>query len=299
MGQTLPEFGMLAHAAIPGLGSFGSPDNDYHSAQRIFMSPFPDLKGKRAVVTGACGVIGRWLTESLLEAGCEVCVTDARQNDIDRLLSERPLPAGSFACAADLMDDAGVATLIQTVGDRWGAPDILVNNAGIYPSAFLLDTSPEDFDRMFGINLRAPFLLSKGFAIQMITKGIKGSIINVSSGASRKMRRTVVLYCTSKTALDRLTKGFAIELAEYGIRVNALEPGFAPGSSVSALTAAHISATVEQIPLGRQATRADVGAALLYLASTMSAYVTGSTMTVDGGNSIGALAVHQDKKRAL
>lgn len=263
------------------------------------MSQFPDLKGKRAVVTGACGVIGRWLAQTLAEAGCDLCLTDARQDQLDALAVDLMLSGASFAQACDLMDDASMAGLINAVGARWGAADILVNNAGIYPSAFLLDSSNDDFDRMFGINLRAPFVLTKGLAIQMIKKGVKGSVINISSGASRKMRRTVVLYCTSKTALDRLTKGFAVELAEYGIRVNALEPGFAPGSAVSPLSDAHIASTTEQIPLGRAATRQDVGAALLYLASDMSAYVTGSTMTVDGGNSIGSLAVHQDKKRAL
>ena len=133
----------------------------------------------------------------------------------------------------------------------------------------------------------------------MAKKGVKGSIINISSGASRKMRRTVVPYCTSKTALDRLTKGFAIELAEFGIRANTLEPGFAAGSTVSPLTDDHVRNTVAQIPLGRPSSREDVGNALLYLASDASAYVTGSTLTVDGGNSIGALAVHQSKKNPL
>ena len=263
------------------------------------MSPFPDLKGKRAIVTGASGVIGRWLSLSLAEAGCDLCLTDARAADLDALTATLPMTGDSFVQACDLMNDASMASLISAVGARWGAADILVNNAGIYPSAFLLDSSNADFDQMFGINLRAPFVLTKGIAMQMIAKGVKGSIINISSGASRKMRRTVALYCTSKTALDRLTKGFAVELAEYGIRVNALEPGFAPGSAVSALTPAHIASTTEQIPLGRAATRQDIGAALLYLASDMSAYVTGSTMTVDGGNSIGSLAVHQEKKSAL
>lgn len=133
----------------------------------------------------------------------------------------------------------------------------------------------------------------------MVRKGVKGSIINISSGASRKMRRTVVAYCTSKTALDRLTKGFGVELAEYGIRVNALEPGFAAGSKVSELTESHIQSTISQIPMGRPSSREDVGNGLLYLASDASSYVTGATLTIDGGNSIGALAVHQAKKKAL
>ncbi len=263
------------------------------------MDFFSDLKGRRAVVTGACGVIGRWLVETLRDAGCDLCLTDTDGRRLSELLGETNLSQASFAHAADLTDEASVNALAATVRERWGAADILVNNAGIYPSGFLLDITTEEFDRIFDINLRAPFILTKALAIQMIEKGVKGSVINISSGASRKMRRTVVPYCTSKTALDRLTKGFAIELAEFGIRVNSLEPGFAAGSTVSDLTDEHIRNTISNIPLGRPSSRQDVGNALLYLASDASAYVTGSTLTVDGGNSIGSLAVHQSKKNPL
>lgn len=263
------------------------------------MTDFFDLTGKRALVTGACGVIGGWIARSLADAGCALALTDVRADALDATLADLSTRKDSFAKTADLTDESSIDGLLAAVGERWGAVDILVNNAGIYPSGFLLDISTVDFDQIFSINLRAPFILSRGVARQMIDKKIKGSIINVSSGASRKMRRTVVPYCTSKTALDRLTKGFAIELAEFGIRVNALEPGFAAGSAVSNLTDAHIANTVAAIPLGRPSSPSDVGNALLYLASDASSYVTGATLTVDGGNSIGSLAVYQDKKNPL
>lgn len=260
---------------------------------------FDDIRGKRALVTGACGVIGRWIAQSLHEAGAVLALTDAKGEELEALSTALGLSGDSFCKAADLTDEASIKALTEEIGRRWGAVDILVNNAGIYPSAFLLDTPTEEFDRIFSVNLRAPFILSRELATQMVRNGVKGSIINISSGASRKMRRTATVYSTSKTALDRLTKGFGVELAEYGIRVNALEPGFAAGSTVSGLTDAHIQNTVAQIPLGRPSSRADVGNALLYLASDVSSYVTGATLTVDGGNSIGSLAVHQDKKSAL
>ncbi|TCR61778.1 SDR family NAD(P)-dependent oxidoreductase [Bosea sp. BK604] len=263
------------------------------------MTFFPDLKGKRALVTGAGGVIGRWIAESLAEAGVTLALTDANPEELASLAKTVSLGEGGFTHAADLTDESSILALVGEVGRRWGATDILVNNAGIYPSGFLLDTSTAEFDRIFSVNLRAPFILTREIATQMVKADRRGSMINISSGASRKMRRTVVPYCTSKTALDRLTKGFAVELAEYGIRVNALEPGFAAGSKVSPLTDAHVQNTVSQIPLGRASSREDVGNGLLYLASDASAYVTGATLTVDGGNSAGTLAVHQDKKRAL
>lgn len=263
------------------------------------MTNFSDLKGRRAIVTGACGIIGGWIVETLRAAGCDLCLTDAREQELNALAAGLSLAGESFAQAADLTDEVSIEGLLAAVASRWGAADILVNNAGIYPSGFLLDIATAEFDRIFSINLRAPFILTRGCALQMIGQKKPGSVINISSGASRKMRRTVVPYCTSKTALDRLTKGFAIELAEFGIRVNALEPGFAAGSVVSDLTDEHIANTVAAIPLGRPSSPADVGNALLYLASDASAYVTGATLTVDGGNSIGSLAVHQAKKNPL
>lgn len=263
------------------------------------MHTFDDIRGKRAIVTGACGVIGRWIAETLHEAGAVLALTDMRADDLDALSRSLQLGPDSFTQAADLTDEHSILAFAETVARCWGAADILVNNAGIYPSGFLLDLATDEFDRIFAINLRAPFILTREIATQMVRAGKPGSIINISSGASRKMRRTAAAYSTSKTALDRLTKGFGIELAEYGIRVNALEPGFAAGSRVSGLTEAHIESTIAQIPLGRSTTREDVGNSLLYLASDVSAYVTGATLTVDGGNSIGSLAVHQDKKSAL
>ncbi|MXP64483.1 SDR family oxidoreductase [Roseomonas sp. M0104] len=256
-----------------------------------------DLAGKRVVVTGACGVVGRWLVQAFAEAGARLCLTDGDAAALAAMAAS--LPEGGFTHPADLRDAAAIEALVAAIGERWGAADVVVNNAGVYPSGFLLDIDAEEWDRIFDINLRAPFLVARAAARQMIAAGVKGNIINISSGAARKMRRSVVPYCTSKTALDRLTKGFAIELAEYGIRVNALEPGFAPGSTASPLTDAHVEATLAAIPLGRGSSPADVGNAALFLASSAASYVTGATLTVDGGNSIGSLAVHQAKKSAL
>ncbi|WP_160000718.1 SDR family NAD(P)-dependent oxidoreductase [Roseomonas sp. 18066] len=258
-----------------------------------------DLRGKRVVVTGACGVIGRWIVDSFLSVGAVVCATDGNAAALDALAGEVALGEGGFAFAGDLRDAASIDALAAEIGRRWGAAEILVNNAGVYPSGFLLDIDAAEWDRVFDINLRAPFLLTRAIAKQMVAGGVKGSIVNISSGASRKMRRSVVPYCVSKTALERLTKGFALELAEYGIRVNALEPGFAPGSTASPLTDAHVANTTAGIPLGRGTSADDIGNALFYLVSSAGAYVTGSTLSVDGGNSIGTMAVYQDKKSAL
>jgi 3-oxoacyl-[acyl-carrier protein] reductase len=257
------------------------------------------LVGKRALVTGAAGVVGRMIFETLQEAGARVALTDVRADALTALADEIDGGPDTIVRAVDLTQEAAIAGLVDEIGARWGSLDVLVNNAGIYPSGFLLDISPADWDRVFDVNLRAPFVLTQLVAKQMIAGGIEGSVINISSGGSRKMRLTAAPYCISKTALDRLTKGFAQELAPFHIRVNALEPGFAPGSVVSHLTDEHIAATAESIPLGRNMSREDIAGPLLFLASEASRYVTGATVTADGGNSIGSLAVYQTKKKPL
>ena len=156
------------------------------------MDYFSDLAGKRVLITGACGVIGRWIVAAFQEAGCELCLTDRSETALAELARQTGLLGQGFARAADLTDESSINALVAEIGARWGAADVLVNNAGIYPSGFLLDISTQEFDEIFAINLRAPYILTKGVAIQMIAQGVKGSIINISSGASRKMRRTVV-----------------------------------------------------------------------------------------------------------
>jgi 3-oxoacyl-[acyl-carrier protein] reductase len=257
-----------------------------------------EFKGRKVIVTGACGIIGTWIVNGFRAAGATLCLTDRDQGKLDAQIAGWA-GEGHMAIAADLRDAASMRDLADKVAQRWSAPDILVNNAGIYPSGFLLDLDVDAWDAVFDVNLRAPFVLSQLFAKQMIGSGSGGSIVNISSGASRKMRTTVVPYCTSKTALDRLTKGFALELAEYGIRVNAVEPGFMAGSDVSPLSDEHVDAAIGSIPLGRPSSPKDVTSAVLYLCSDAGAYVTGATLTVDGGNSIGTKAVYQAKKTAL
>ncbi|WP_199559512.1 SDR family NAD(P)-dependent oxidoreductase [Paracoccus sediminilitoris] len=254
--------------------------------------------GKGVVITGAAGLFGRGLAQTFAAAGARICVTDRDQDALDQLLAELDVP-GSMAVAADLTSTPDMLALIGTVGRAWGAPDIVINNAAIYPSHFMLDMQIEDWDRMMDVNFRAPFVLTQGFAKQMIADGRKGSVINIGSGASRKMRLTAAPYCISKSALDRLTKGMAQELAQFGIRVNALEPGFSAGSSVSKLSQEHVDRVTRAIPLGRVTSMDDIGPAAMYLASDFASYVTGTTLTVDGGNSIGTLDVFQDKKTPL
>ena len=258
-----------------------------------------DFSGQSAVITGACGIYGGWIADAFSRAGARVCLTDRDPAALEQRLSGCARAEGSFTHAADITRDADLHALAAAIGERWGAADILVNNAGVYPSGFLLDIDAAEWDRIQDINVRAPFLLTQLLARQMIATERRGSIVNISSGAAHKMRRSVVPYCLSKTALDRLTKGFALELAAYGIRVNAVEPGFAPGSEASPLTEAHVAGTLAGIPLGRASAPDDAAGVVLFLCSPAAGYVTGTSVAVDGGNSIGSLMVYQAKQEAL
>ncbi|CDZ56974.1 SDR family NAD(P)-dependent oxidoreductase [Neorhizobium galegae] len=247
-----------------------------------------EFENKTIVVTGAAGIFGRWTAAYFAREGAKLCLSDVRMDGLEKAVAELGLDRSKVLLhATELTSDASMLELVDLVKREWKAPDILVNNAGIYTRFSLLDMEFSDWDRVFGVNLRAPFVLSREFAKLMIAEGKAGSIVNISSGAARKMNQNSVPYCTSKTAIERLSKGFAMELAEYGIRVNVVEPGFAPGSEVSELSDEYVTNMLKNIPLGRASGPEDAPGAIAYLCSDKAAFITGAVISVDGGNSIG------------
>ncbi|MHB8619130.1 MAG: SDR family NAD(P)-dependent oxidoreductase, partial [Chloroflexota bacterium] len=187
----------------------------------------------------------------------------------------------------DLRQPDDIATLAAFVAGQWRSADILVNMAGIYPHQMLLDMKLGDWLAVMDLNLTAPFLLTRDIAMLMIEQGVHGSIINVTSGAASATRPGSGHYSTSKAGLAMLTRAYALELAPHGIRVNAVSPGFAPGSEVSVINEEYVAMMKKTIPLGRTSGPDDSSQAILYLCSERAAYVTGTTLTVDGGRSAG------------
>ncbi|MBP1849246.1 SDR family NAD(P)-dependent oxidoreductase [Rhizobium halophytocola] len=247
-----------------------------------------EFQDKTMVITGAAGIFGGWIARYFAARGATLCLSDIRMEALEKVAADLALdPKTTLLHATELTSDASMLDLVDHVRREWKAPDILVNNAGIYTRFGLLDMDLSDWDRVFGVNLRAPFVLSREMAKLMITEKKQGSIINISSGAARKMNQNSVPYCTSKTAIERLSKGFAMELAHHGIRVNVVEPGFAPGSEVSELSDDYVANMLKNIPLGRASGPDDAAGAIAYLCSDKAAFITGAVLSVDGGNSIG------------
>lgn len=247
-----------------------------------------EFQDKTMVITGAAGIFGSWTAAYFAKRGARLCLSDIRMDALEKVAANLGLdPATTLLHPTELTSDASMLDLVDLVRRSWGAPDILVNNAGIYTRFSLLEMEFSDWDRVFGVNFRAPFVLTREMAKLMIAEGRKGSIVNISSGAARKMNQNSVPYCTSKTALERLSKGFAMELAQHGIRVNVVEPGFAPGSEVSELDEAYVADMLRNIPLGRASGPEDAPGAIAYLCSDQAAFITGAVFSIDGGNSIG------------
>jgi L-xylulose reductase len=236
-----------------------------------------EFSGRRALVTGAGKGIGRATVKLLAEQGAEVVALTRSAGDLDSLRAE----TGCQALVCDLADPGATreaAIAAQPI-------DLLVNNAGTTELEPFLDTSAETFDLLMAVNARAPMIVAQECARDMIRRGVKGVIVNVSSLASHHGLPNHAAYCASKGALDSLTQVMAVELGPHGIRVNAINPTVTlTPMAVKAWSDPDKSAgMLDRIPLHRFAEPEDVANVILYLLSERSAMVNGVTLLVDGG----------------
>ena len=247
-----------------------------------------DLSGKVALVTGAGRGIGRAIALRLAEAGAQVAVADL-DADLALAVTEEIRAAGRHAEAApaDVSAEADVKSLVRACVDKMGGLDVLVNNAGIFPTCPVLEMETADFDRVLSVNLRGVFLCTREAAAAMVDQGRGGAIVNVTSiDALHPSMVGLAHYDASKHGMWGFTKNAALELAPHGIRVNALAPGGVLTEGVQEMGAGSdeaVAAFASRVPLGRMGTPDDIARAALFLASGMSAYVTGSQLVVDGG----------------
>jgi len=242
-----------------------------------------EFAGKTVVITGAAGIYGAQLAADFALAGAQLFLTD---RDAAGLAAVATRLGGDVATAtAELTDPASIVALCQEILGRF-VPDVVINNAGIYPFGGLFDTPLEMWDGIMGVNLRAPFLITQMLARAMIEAGHKGSFIFIGSGAGQVLRTNGLAYCTSKRGLEWLMKGIALELAPYGIRANLVAPGLALGSAGTRFPAGYAESMARRVPLGRPIAPGELGEAVMFLASDRAAYITGASLSVDGGGAI-------------
>lgn len=254
--------------------------------------------GRSAFVTGASGGLGRGIAGLFLEEGANVALADIRGAEETRT----SLGGGrnSMAVQVDVRDPASVESAISEAWDVFGGLDILVNCAGIYPSDLIVDMGVDAWDSVIDTNLKGPFLCSQLMVKRWIDQGIKGHIVNITSGAALRARPGASHYCTSKAALEMLTRAFALEMAPHHIHVNAVSPGFFDVSSeVNQISSEYKDALVRTIPWGEGGKPADIAEAVLFLCSEAAGYISGTSLRVDGAYSTGtnALPVSKDDGR--
>ena len=236
-----------------------------------------EFQGRRALVTGAGKGIGRSVVERLVAGGAEVIALSRTKSDLDRLESE--LGVSTIHC--DLADaDAARAAAIAAL-----PVDLLVNNAGTTQLDSFLELKVETFDWLMSVNARAPMIVAQECARDMIRRGHRGAIVNVSSMASLQGVPEHTAYCATKGALDAMTRVMAVELGAYGIRVNTVNPvvTLTPMAIKAWSDPEKANSMLARIPMGRFVEPVEVADTILYLLSPRASMVTGASLTVDGG----------------
>ena len=225
------------------------------------------------IVTGAGHGIGRAVAERFTAEGARVVV-----NDVDAARAAQV--GGAMSYAADVSSKSQVDAMFDAVLERFGTVDILVNNAGnIHAARHFLEADEAWWDQLLDVNLKGAFLCSLRAAHIMARKG-SGVIINMSSGGATKAHRGNVAYDASKGGIEAMTRAMALDLAPYGIRVNAIVPGLIRTYEIDEPTAAERG---QVVPLGRLGDPEDMAGPTVFLATEDARYITGACLTVDGG----------------
>lgn len=242
------------------------------------------LEGKVAIVTGASRGIGKAIAQQFIAQGAKVAFTYRSSSEAAAAL-EQELSAGGgtvkgFQSDAASMTDA--ERLAGEVVEAFGTVDIVINNAGITDDTLLMRMTEEQWDRVISVNLKSCFNLTKAVMRTML-KARSGSIVNISSVVGVQGNAGQANYAASKAGILGFTKSVALELGSRNIRCNAIAPGFIETEMTAKLDADTVQGWRDAIPLKRGGTPEDVANLCVFLASDMSAYITGQTLNVDGG----------------
>ena len=242
-----------------------------------------NLENKVGIVTGASRGIGKSIAEELAKSGAKVVCVSRTENAIKEVANNINSNGGeAIAITCDISDPASFGELIKTVAGQFGSVDILVNNAGITKDNLIMRMSDDDWSAVIDTNLKGAFNGTKAVTRQMM-KQRSGRIINISSVVGLTGNAGQANYSASKAGLIGLTKATAKELASRGITANCIAPGYIETDMTNQLSDNIKQALIKQIPLGRIGQGTDIAHAVCFLASDEAGYITGQTLTVDGG----------------
>ena len=245
-----------------------------------------DLHGKIALVTGAGSGLGRQFAETLAEAGASVVLAARRREKLEETAKAVRDAGGAALCVnLDVTSADSIRNCFAEVIREMGTPDIVVNNAGVAIDRYLLDTKEEEWDAVLDTDLKGVFMVGQAAAQAMIDADKPGSIINISSILGLHIAKTLGAYSAAKTGVISLTKTMALEWVRHGIRVNAIAPGyFITEMNEHQLNSEAGDFLKSRIPMKRIGDLAELSGPLLLLASDAGSYMTGGTLTADGGH---------------
>ena len=247
------------------------------------------LENKNAIVTGGAGGIGRATALAFAAEGARVAVVDLRADAAEAVAAEiRAVGGTAIAVAADVSSEADIQRVIATTVAEFGGVNVVFNNAGIIRRTTAVETTAEEWDMVFGVNVKSIFLMCKHVVPIMAAAG-GGSIVNTGSGWGLKGGGQAISYCASKGAVVNMTRALAIDHGPQGIRVNSVNPGdvntgmlLEEARQLDQDAQAFLAESADR-PLGRMGQPSEIAAAVVWLASDESSYVTGSALVVDGG----------------
>jgi len=254
------------------------------------------LNGKVVIITGAAAGIGRGTAERFAEEGCRVAAWDVTDDGADELVAKLESLGGSAVFqAVDVTNVEQVEAAVAAIVEKWGGVYALVNNAGIvrdaqlvkYKNGEVLSTMTDAaWDAVIGVNLKGVFNCTRAVAPHLISGG-GGVVLNASSVACLNGNFGQTNYVATKAGVIGMTKTWARELGRFGIRVNAVAPGFVATEIIKAMPEKVLQGMVAHTPLGRMGDVRDIANAYVWLASDAATWVTGTTISVDGGLVIG------------
>jgi sorbitol-6-phosphate 2-dehydrogenase len=257
------------------------------------------LEGRVAIVTGSGQGIGEGIARRLSAEGCPVLIADVNAESAGRVAASlREAGGDAIGIVVNVTDAVSVDAMVAAAMERWGRLDVLVNNAGIIRAKFITEMTEADWDAVLAVNLKGAFLCCRA-AARVMAEQRSGSIVTISSKSGKKGGQWLSAYCASKFGVIGLTQSIAMDLAAFGVRVNAVCPGnvFATPMWDELYEAYAVKLGIpvervrdhytEKVPLGRECHMEDIANVVVFLASEEASYMTGQAINVTGGQEMG------------